>query len=71
MEFPDELWKIVKNYQIDYKKHHTKKLRIVHDEMMKTSPVCYYSVEIGKTPSDDWWWDKRMYFNIPESYIDT
>lgn len=23
MEFPDEIWKIVKDYQIDYKKHHS------------------------------------------------
>ena len=55
MELPDDLWKIVKDYQIDYKKHHTKKLRIVHDEMMETRPVCYYAVEVGKSPSDDWW----------------
>ena len=65
MEFPDELWELIKDYQIDYKKNHTKKLRIVHDEMMETRPVCYYAVEVGKSPSDDWWWDKKMYFNIP------
>ena len=26
MEFPDELWKIVKDYQIDHKKHHKRNM---------------------------------------------
>ena len=69
MEFPDELWGLVKDYQLDYKKNHTKKLKIVHDEMMETRPVCYYAVEVGKSPSDYWWWDKKLYFNIPNEVI--
>ena len=28
-EFPDELWEIIKDYQIEYKKHHKKKFKDV------------------------------------------
>ena len=39
MELPDELWKIIKDYQIEYKKHHINKLKNVHDELLKNRPM--------------------------------
>jgi len=39
MELPDELWRLVKDYQIEYKKHHINKLKIVHDELLKNRPM--------------------------------
>ena len=69
MELPDELWKIVKDYQIDHKKHHHKKLKIVHDEMMNTrhfftEKIIYeYSKEISDNPN----WD---YFHYHDFQID-
>ena len=39
MEFPDELWKIIKDYQIEYKRHHINKLKIVHNEILENRPM--------------------------------
>jgi len=38
MELPDELWKIVKDYQIDHKKHHHKKLELCHEQLLFNRP---------------------------------
>jgi hypothetical protein len=39
MELPDELWRLVKDYQIEYKKHHINKLKIVHNELLENRPM--------------------------------
>jgi hypothetical protein len=39
MELPDELWRLIKDFQIEYKKHHINKLKIVHDELLKNRPM--------------------------------
>ena len=40
MEFPDELWNLIKCFQINYMKHHFLKLQTCHAELLKNRP-CY------------------------------
>ena len=44
MYFIPELWRIIKDYQIEYKKHHSKKLLHCCNELMKHRPL--YEIKI-------------------------
>ena len=51
MEFPDELWNIIKDYQIDYKKNHNRRLKLCHGQIFSDHrPVYYIKVTGGFSP---------------------
>ena len=39
MYFPQELWRLIKDYQIEYKKHHINKLKICHNKLLENRPM--------------------------------
>ena len=47
MELPDELWKIVKDYQIDHQKHHSKKLKLCHEQLLLDRPFSLKKRTLG------------------------
>ena len=47
MELPDELWKIVKDYQIDHQKHHHKKLKLCHEQLSLNRPFSLKKRTLG------------------------
>ena len=47
MELPDELWNIVKDYQIDKKKHHSKKLKLCHEQLLLNRPFSLKKRTLG------------------------
>ena len=47
MELPDELWKIVKDYQIDHQKHHHKKLKLCHEQLSLNRPYSLKKRTLG------------------------
>ena len=47
MYFPDDLWKIIKDYQIDHKKHHHRKLKLCHKEIFSDHRPVYYKKVTG------------------------
>ena len=51
MEFPDDLWKVIKDYQIDYKKNHNRRLKLCHEQIFSDHrPVYYKKVTGGFSP---------------------
>ena len=51
MYFPDDLWNIIKDYQIDHKKHHHRKLKLCHEQIFSDHrPVYYKKVILGFSP---------------------
>ena len=51
MYFPDDLWNIIKDYQIDYKKNHHRKLKLCHEQIFSDHrPVYYKKVILGFSP---------------------
>ena len=47
MYFPDDLWNIIKDYQIDYKKNHHRKLKLCHGQIFSDHRPVYYKKVIG------------------------
>ncbi len=51
MELPDELWNLIKDYQIDYKKNHNRRLKLCHGQIFSDHrPVYYKKVTGGFSP---------------------
>ena len=51
MYFPDDLWNIIKDYQIDYKKNHNRRLKLCHGQIFSDHrPVYYKKVTGGFSP---------------------